>query len=38
MNLLLVSFVLGFDPKIRMNVGRCLPHVWGFIRDVCEDI
>jgi hypothetical protein len=38
MNLLLVPFVSGFDPKIRMNVGSRLPHMWGFIREVCEDI
>jgi hypothetical protein len=38
MNLLFVPFVSGFDPKIRMNVGRCLPHMWGFICDVCGEI
>jgi hypothetical protein len=38
MNLLLVLFVSGFDPKIRIDVGRCLPHMWGFIWDVCGDI
>jgi hypothetical protein len=38
MNLLLVPFVLSFDPKIRMDVGRCLPHMWGFIWEVCGDI
>ena len=38
MNLLLVPFVPGFGPKIRTDVGSCLPHMWGFIRDVCGDI
>jgi hypothetical protein len=35
---LLVPFVPGFGPKIRTDVGSCLPHTWGFIRDVCGDI
>jgi hypothetical protein len=38
MNLLLVPVVPGFDPKIRMDVGSRLPHMWGFIREVCGDI
>jgi hypothetical protein len=38
MNLLLIPFVSGFDPKIRRDVGSRLPHVWGFIREVCGDI
>ena len=21
-----------------MDVGRCLPHVWGFMSEVCGDI
>jgi hypothetical protein len=26
-----VAFVLIFDHNITINVGRCLPHMWGFM-------
>jgi hypothetical protein len=26
-----VAFVLIFDHNITINMGRCLPHMWGFM-------
>jgi hypothetical protein len=33
MKLHVVAFVLRSNQTIAMDVGRCLPHVWGYMKE-----